>query len=75
MALGSVLAPLLSSCVTSAESLELPVLSLLIYNQQALKPVSEVVLTMQGEKGGQTLSKLSLCQFPVLPAWTCPASH
>lgn len=42
-------------------------------------PVSEVVLRMQGEKGGrclsQTLSKLSLCQFPVLPAWTCPASH
>ena len=50
-------------------------LSLLIYNQWALKPVSEVVLRMQGEKGVQTLSKLSLCQFPVLPAWPCPASH
>lgn len=50
-------------------------LGLLIYNQGALKPVSEVVLRMQGEKGGQTLSKLSLFQCPVLPAWTCPASH
>ena len=50
-------------------------LSLLIYNQWALKPVPEVVLRMQGEKGGQTLSKLSLCQFTVLPAWPCPASH
>lgn len=67
MALGSVLAPLLSSCVTSTESFSSPVLSLLIYNQGALKPESEVVLRMQGEKGGQTCANfLSSLPGPAL---------
>lgn len=70
--LGSMLAPPPSSGVTSAKSVASPILSLLIYNVGTGMPTSEVALSMWGEKGGaclsQTLSKLSLCQFPVLPA-------